>query len=78
MHQLRLMRTRLELVAGTLELALAEIASPIGWAFAHPYVRMVIAHTLPGFVASIRVMEKYGMQTIRYELARHRFQPPTP
>jgi RimJ/RimL family protein N-acetyltransferase len=61
----------------------------ISWAFTHPEVNMVIAHTLPGLVPSIRVMEKCGflfagdgpiedgMQTIRYELPRNRFQPPS-
>ncbi len=58
----------------------------IGWAFGHPDVNIVIAHTLPGLAPSIRVMEKCGLifagngpledgvQTIRYELARERFQ----
>ena len=58
----------------------------IDWAFRHPDVNMVIAHTLPGLLPSIRVMEKCclvfaghgpledGMQTIRYELTRERFQ----
>jgi len=52
----------------------------IGWAFSHPAVKMVVAHTLPGLIPSIRVMEKCGfifagdgpvedgLQTIRYEL----------
>ncbi len=59
----------------------------IGWAFAHPEIKMVIAHTLPGLKPSIRVIEKCGfvfvgdgpneddMPTIRYELPRKRFQP---
>ena len=58
----------------------------IGWAFQHPEVNKVIAHTLPGLVPSIRVMEKCGLifagngpleddvQTVRYELTRERFQ----
>lgn len=58
----------------------------IGWAFQHPDVNLVIAHTLPGLLPSIRVMEKCGlvfagngpledgMQTVRYELTRERFQ----
>jgi RimJ/RimL family protein N-acetyltransferase len=58
----------------------------IGWAFQHPDVNTVIAHTLVGLVPSIRVMEKCGlvfagngpvedgMQTIRYELTRKSFQ----
>jgi len=58
----------------------------IGWAFRHPDVNRVIAHTLPGLLPSIRVMEKCGlafagngpledgMQTVRYELTRERFQ----
>ena len=58
----------------------------IGWAFQHPDVDKVIAHTFPGLLPSIRVMEKCGlvfvgdgpfedgMQTIRYELTRERFQ----
>jgi [ribosomal protein S5]-alanine N-acetyltransferase len=58
----------------------------IGWAFQHQTVQTVIAHTLPGLTSSIRVMEKCalvfagpgpiedGLQTIRYELPRARFQ----
>jgi len=58
----------------------------IGWAFQHPDVSMVIAHTLPGLVPSIRVMEKCGLifagdgpledgvRTIRYELSRKSFE----
>jgi ribosomal-protein-alanine N-acetyltransferase len=58
----------------------------IGWAFQHPVVQTVVAHTLPGLAPSILVMEKCGllfvgegtiedgMQTIRYELPRERFQ----
>lgn len=58
----------------------------IAWAFGHSAVQTVIAHTLPELVPSIRVMEKCGlsfagegptedgMQTIRYELPRPRFQ----
>jgi len=55
----------------------------IGWAFQHRAVQTVVAHTLPGLMPSIRVMEKCGllfvgeedrMQTIRYELPRARFQ----
>jgi [ribosomal protein S5]-alanine N-acetyltransferase len=58
----------------------------IGWAFRHPDVNMVIAHTLPDLLPSIRVMEKCGlafagngpledgMQTVRYELTRKSFQ----
>jgi [ribosomal protein S5]-alanine N-acetyltransferase len=58
----------------------------IGWAFQCPDVQSVIAHTLPGLVPSIRVMEKCeilfvgegpiedGMRTVRYELPRARFQ----
>ncbi len=57
----------------------------IKWAFGHPKVEMVIAHTLTGLTASIRVMEKCGLRfvgdgpiedgvrTIRYELLRSRF-----
>ena len=56
----------------------------INWAFHHPTVETVVAHTLPGLTPSIRVMEKCGMvfvgngpmedgmQTIRYELTRDR------
>jgi [ribosomal protein S5]-alanine N-acetyltransferase len=62
----------------------------IGWAFRHPEVNIVIAHTLPGLASSIRVMEKCGLvfagngpfedgvQTIRYELTRERFQQSRP
>jgi ribosomal-protein-alanine N-acetyltransferase len=58
----------------------------IGWAFRHPDVNMVIAHTLPDLLPSIRVMEKCGLgfagngpledgvQTVRYKLTRERFQ----
>jgi [ribosomal protein S5]-alanine N-acetyltransferase len=58
----------------------------IGWAFHHADVNLVIAHTLPGLLPSIRVMEKCGlvfagngpvedgMQTVRYELTRKRFE----
>jgi RimJ/RimL family protein N-acetyltransferase len=58
----------------------------IGWAFQNSNVSKVIAHTLPDLLPSIRVMEKCGlvfvgagpvedgMQTIRYELTRERFQ----
>jgi ribosomal-protein-alanine N-acetyltransferase len=58
----------------------------VGWAFQCPAVRKVVAHTLPGLVPSIRVMEKCGfafagdgpiedgMQTIRYELTLESFQ----
>ena len=62
----------------------------IGWAFHNPEVNMVIAHTFPELLPSIRVMEKCGMvfaghgpiedgmQTIRYELTRERFQQSRP
>ena len=62
----------------------------IGWAFHHPEVKMVIAHTLPGLTPSIRVMEKCGLvfagngpledgiQTVRYELTRESFQQIAP
>ena len=58
----------------------------IGWAFQHPEVNIIIAHTLPSLLPSIRVMEKCGltfaghgpledgMQTVRYELTRESFQ----
>jgi RimJ/RimL family protein N-acetyltransferase len=58
----------------------------IGWAFGHPEVRLVIAHTLPELRPSIRVMEKCGfvftgqgpgedgMQTVRYELRPEAFR----
>jgi len=58
----------------------------IGWAFQNPEVNTVIAHTLPGLRPSIRVMEKCGLvfagagpledgvQTVRYELTREKFQ----
>jgi len=53
----------------------------IAWAFGHPAVQTVIAHTLPELAPSIRVMEKCGlsfagegptedgMQTIRLRVA---------
>ena len=62
----------------------------IGWAFHHSDVTIVIAHTFPELLPSIRVMEKCGlvfagqgpvedgMQTIRYELTRERFQQSRP
>ncbi|HEV7676874.1 MAG TPA: GNAT family N-acetyltransferase [Candidatus Angelobacter sp.] len=55
------------------------------WAFRHPDVQKVIAHTFPELAPSIRVMEKCGlvfagngpiedgMQTICYELTSERF-----
>jgi RimJ/RimL family protein N-acetyltransferase len=58
----------------------------LGWAFGHPEVKTVVAHTLTGLTPSIRVMEKCGfvfagdgpiedgMQTIRYELTSECFQ----
>ncbi len=58
----------------------------IRWAFGHPEVKMVIAHTLPDLRPSIRVMEKCGfvfaghgpledgIETVRYELTRQAFQ----
>ena len=61
----------------------------VDWAFQHPALKIVIGHTLPGLVPSIRVMEKSGflfagdgpvedgVQTIRYELTRSRFQTET-
>ncbi|HZM15850.1 MAG TPA: GNAT family N-acetyltransferase [Candidatus Krumholzibacteria bacterium] len=51
----------------------------LAWAFAHPEVHMVRAHTLPELVASIRVLEKCGFRpvgpgveegTLRYEVPR--------
>jgi RimJ/RimL family protein N-acetyltransferase len=62
----------------------------IGWAFTHPEVKLVIAHTLPELMPSIRVMEKCGfvfagdgpiedgMRTIRYEFMRADFHPFAP
>lgn len=62
----------------------------IDWAFQHPEVNMVIAHTLPDLAPSIRVMEKCGLvfagsgpledgvPTVRYELTRQRFQQSRP
>ena len=59
----------------------------IAWAFGHNAVQTVAALTLQELAPSIRVMEKCGMtfagsgpiedgmQTIRYELPRERFQP---
>ena len=58
----------------------------VHWAFQHPEVETVIAHTLPELRPSIRVMENCGMsfagegpleegeKTIRYELQRSRFE----
>jgi RimJ/RimL family protein N-acetyltransferase len=58
----------------------------INWAFGHPEVKMVIAHTLRELGPSIRVMEKCGfvfagpgpiedgMETVRYELTPQAFQ----
>jgi len=51
----------------------------VGWAFAHPEVQRVRAHTLPHLVPSIRVLEKCGFApdgpgaeegTVRFLLAR--------
>lgn len=58
----------------------------IRWAFSHPELKMVIAHTLPDLKPSIRVMEKCGfvfaghgpledgIETVRYELTLPAFQ----
>ncbi|HJX83280.1 MAG TPA: GNAT family protein [Candidatus Angelobacter sp.] len=55
----------------------------IAWAFGHPQVTRVIAHTLPELQPSIRVMEKNGFTftgageepgTIRYDLTREDWQ----
>jgi RimJ/RimL family protein N-acetyltransferase len=58
------------------------------WAFEHEAVQTIVAHTLPGLVPSIRVLEKCGfvfagegeiedgMQTIRYELSKRAFSRP--
>ena len=55
------------------------VGALLAWAFAHPEVHTVRAHTLPELVASIRVLEKCGFRhvgpgaeagTIRYELPR--------
>ena len=51
----------------------------IDWAFSHPEVRRICAHTYPKLAASIRVMEKNGLShvgagdapgTLRFELKR--------
>jgi [ribosomal protein S5]-alanine N-acetyltransferase len=51
----------------------------IDWAFAHPEVRRIRAHTYPHLTASIRVLEKNGLShvgggdepgTLRFELRR--------
>lgn len=51
----------------------------IDWAFSHPEVRRVRAHTYPHLAASIRVLEKNGLShvgdgdepgTLRFELSR--------
>ena len=59
----------------------------IRWAFSHPEIKLVIAHTLPELRPSIRVMEKCGFvfaghgpleegtETVRYELTPQAFQP---
>jgi ribosomal-protein-alanine N-acetyltransferase len=59
----------------------------LGWAFQHPAVNILVAHTLPGLTPSIRVLEKSGfsfvgdgpieddMRTIRYELRREGWAP---
>jgi ribosomal-protein-alanine N-acetyltransferase len=59
----------------------------LGWAFPHPVVKIVVAHTLPGLTPSIRVLEKCGFtfvgdgpveegtRTIRYELRREGCAP---
>lgn len=56
----------------------------IAWAFSHPEVRRVIAHTLPGLLPSIRLLEAAGFSyvgphaaageadAIQYELRRPR------
>jgi ribosomal-protein-alanine N-acetyltransferase len=51
----------------------------IDWAFSHPEVRRIRAHTYPHLAASIRVLEQNGLShvgagdepgTLRFELAR--------
>ncbi len=53
----------------------------VAWAFAHPSVTRVVAHTMPELRPSIRVLEKCGFRfvgdgaeagTIRFELSRPR------
>ena len=56
----------------------------VGWAFAHPAVDTIVAHTLPAMRPSMRVLEKCGfipiglgpmedsIPTIRYQLSRRR------
>lgn len=55
------------------------VATLVDWAFSHPNVQTVIAHTYPHLAASIRVLEKTGFrpvgpgtepETIRFELGR--------
>jgi RimJ/RimL family protein N-acetyltransferase len=57
----------------------------LDWAFGHPAVNIIVAHTLPALRPSIRVLAKCGflpaglgpaeggMRTVRYELPRARF-----
>jgi len=63
------------------------VGALLRWAFQHPAVHTVVAHTLPGLTPSIRVLEKSGfsfvgdgpieddMRTIRYELRREGWAP---
>lgn len=55
----------------------------VRWAFSHPDVERIIAHTFPELKPSIRVLEKNGFShvgegeeegTIRYMLLRHDFE----
>lgn len=36
----------------------------VGWAFAHPQVQRVVAHTLPELLPSIRLLEKCGFRFV--------------
>ena len=50
----------------------------IGWAFRHPEVNMVIAHTLPGLLPSIRVMEKCDLVFAHGEITSSGRRGPSP
>lgn len=62
-----------------LGLAPEAVHALVGWAFGHPKIERVIAHTLPALLPSIRVLEKCGFAragegpepgTIRYRIER--------
>ena len=67
-------------------LATEAVSALLGWAFIHPEVSRVIAHTMPDLAPSIRVLVKIGFRftgkgseegSVRYELLREAFEQDT-